>query len=56
MEPDPDVQHVFDELTYAQMLYDALMQDKSLTDEMRAALKPPRQSHGWTWIMDKVRN
>jgi hypothetical protein len=56
MEPDPSLHHIFTDASYAQMLYDALMQDQSLTDEQREAIEPPRQSHGWTWIVDKVRD
>lgn len=54
-EPDPDRQHIFDDLVTAQEFYDALVLDLSLTDDQRSLIKPPRQSHRNTWVMDKVR-
>jgi hypothetical protein len=56
MEPNLDLHHIFTDVNVAQMMYDALMQDLSFTDEQKAVLEPPRQSHGETWIVDKVRS
>jgi hypothetical protein len=47
-EPDYEKHHVFDSMALAQEFYD------TLPEEEREMLAPPRQSHGWTWIIDKV--
>jgi hypothetical protein len=56
MEPDYNLHHIFSDWAVAQVLYEALMQDMSLTDEQKAGLEAPRQSHGETWIVNKVAN
>lgn len=54
IEPDPALHHIFTTFDAAQTFYDLLLVDESITEDVRGAMKPPRQAIGNLWILDKV--
>jgi hypothetical protein len=55
IEPNPETQYVFYSYEEAYVFYCALLEDKTLSEETISKIEGPKQSHGNTWVINKVK-
>lgn len=54
-EPNIEQHYIFETYDDAYLFYTSLLENESLSDEQKSSLEGPRQSHGNTWIIDRIK-